>query len=286
MIRSISPRLLLALSLCAGAPAAAAAQEADYEARLTEVKGEVTVFTAEEPEGVPGSEDMPLVAGDRVKTAADSSAEVAFSGEHCVVLRSGSELSVTSVKRSDCVLTLALGSLLAKIQTLAGGGFQVQTPAAVASVRGTEFAVEVDAAEPDQTYVGVFDEGKVAVSGRTGQPELLKSNQETTVRRGQRPLAAYQLRRFVRHRQFMRSFRKRALALRKGWRAMDTQQRQAKRREMLQKLKQRREERLQKERQKQQKLRGRKGAKALRPDQEKMERRKKAIREKLRRPGN
>ncbi|MCX5794428.1 MAG: FecR domain-containing protein [Elusimicrobia bacterium] len=284
-------RVFLFAALLAGSwslrPARAQEAADEYEARLTEVKGEVTVFTSEEPDGVPGDQDMPLAAGDRVKTAADASAEVTLSGEHCVLLRAGSELAVTSVKRSRCVLTLALGSLLAKIQTLAGGGFQVQTPAAVASVRGTEFGVEVDAAQPDQTHVGVFDEGKVEVSGQTGQPELLKSNQETSVRRGARPLAAYQLRRFARHRQFMRAFRKRAQAVRNGWRALGLQARLGKRREMLQRLRQVREQRLEKARQKaQQKLRGRKGSKALRPDQEKMEKRKKAIRERLRRPGN
>jgi hypothetical protein len=157
----------------------------------------------------------------------------------------------------------------------------VRTPAAVASVRGTEFGVEVDGEETDQTHVGVFDEGKVAVAGASGEPELLKANQETSVRRGGRPMAAYQLRRFVRHRQFMRSFRKRAQAVRKGWRALAAAQRQQKRREMLQRLKQLRQQRLQKIQQIKQKAHGRQGNRGLRPDQEKMEQRKRSIRERL-----
>ena len=258
--------------------------EADYEARLTEAKGEVMVFTVEEPEGVPGDKDMPLAAGDRVKTGEDSSAEIVFSGEHCVSLRSRSELTLTALRRQDSELSLALGSLLAKIQSLTGGDFRVRTSAAVASVRGTEFGVEVDNEDPSQTHVGVFDEGKVAVTGAGGAPELLKANQETSVRRGGRPMAAYQLKRFTRQRQFMRGFRKRAQAVRKAWRPLAAGQRQQKRREMLQRLKQQRQQRLQKL----QKARVPKAQKARSPraDQQKMEQRKRAIRDRLRGGGN
>ena len=284
-------RIFIFTALLAGAWSGSAVQaaepaEGEYEARLTEVKGEVTVFTAEEPDGVPGDKDMPLVAGDRVRTASDANAEVTLSGEHCVCLRADSEFTVTSLKRGGCVLTLALGSLLAKVQALAGGDFRVATPAAVAAVRGTEFGVEVAAEHPDQTCVGVFDEGKVAVSGQMGQPELLKANQETSVLRGGRPMAAYQLRRFVRHRQFMRAFRNRVQAVRKNWRALGLQQRSARRREMLQRLKLVRQQRLQKVQQLRQNLRGRRVNRGPRPDQEKMEKLKRAIRGRLHQPGN
>ena len=216
-------------------PAWSQEPQAEYESRLTAVKGEVTVITAEAPEGVAGEADMPLAAEDKVKTGPDSSAELAFSGEHCVSLRSNSELAITSLKRDDAELNLALGSLLAMVRSLAGGSFRVRTPSAVAAVRGTEFGVEVEAGNPGQTHVGVFDEGKVAVSGQTGPPELLKSNQETSVRRGGQPLAAYQLRRFARHRQFMRTLRGRTAAMRRHWRALAPEQRQALRRRLLQK---------------------------------------------------
>jgi len=237
------PSIFLAAALFSGIPAQAQQPpaETEYEARLTEAKGEVTVFAAEEPEGVPGARDMPLSAGDKVKTGEDSSAEITFSGEHCVCLRSRSELTLTGLQRADSELSLALGGLLARVQALAGGGFRVRTPAAVASVRGTEFGVEVDG---EETHVGVFDEGKVTVAVQDGQPELLKANQETSVRRGGRPAAAYQLRRFVRHRRFMRSFRKRAHLVRKNWRALALAQRQQKRREVLQGLRQQRQQRL------------------------------------------
>ena len=133
-----SPRTLaIALIVVAGLPILSLAQaETDYEARLTEAKGEVTVFTADEPEGVPGGAGMPLLPGDKVKTGEDGSAEIALSGEHCISLRSRSELTLSNLRRADSELSLALGSLLAKVQSLAGGLFRVRTPSAVAAVRG------------------------------------------------------------------------------------------------------------------------------------------------------
>jgi hypothetical protein len=283
------PLVILAAALFWGPPAFSqpASGETEYEARLTEVKGEVTVFTAEEPEGVPGEKDLPLVPGDKVKTGADSSAEIFFSGEHCVALRARSELTLASLQRRDAELGLALGSLLAKVQSLAGGLFRVRTPAAVAAVRGTEFGVEIDEKDPEQTLVGVFDEGRVAVSGQGGAEELLKSNQETVVRRGGRPLPAYQLRRLARHRAQMRGFRKRSVLARKEWRSMTSEQRQAKRREMLPKLKLLRQQRLEKAQQLRDKARDKRPVRAApRQDQLKMEKRKAAIREMRRKQGN
>jgi len=260
----------------------------EVEARLTGVKGEVTVFTAEEPDGVSGDKDLPLVAGDRVKTSADASAELTLSGEHGISLRADSEFTITSLKRGGCVLTLARGSLLANVRTLAVGDFRVATPAAVAAVRGAEFGVEVDPEHPDQTHVGVFDEGRVTVSGQPGQSELLKANQETSVRRGGRPMVAYQLRRFVRQRQFMRTvFRNRVQDVRKNWHALDIQQRAARRREMLPGLRQLHQQRLQKLQQVKQ--RGRPSAAAVRhqrADQLKMEKFKQSIRDRQRQTGN
>ncbi|MBI5239700.1 MAG: FecR domain-containing protein [Elusimicrobia bacterium] len=288
MIKPSSRTLSLSLLVAASLPVLALAQaDADYEARLTEAKGEVTVFTAEEPEGVPGEKDMPLLPGDKVRTGEDSSAEIALSGEHCVCLRPHSELTLANLRRADSELSLALGSLLAKVQSLAGGLFRVRTPAAVAAVRGTEFAVEIDEADPELTSVGVFDEGKVSVSGADGAEELLKSNQETTVRRGSRPMPAYQLRRLIRHRAVMRSFRKRAGLMRKQWRALTPAQRQARRRELLPKLRMLRQQRLQKAQQLRDRAREKRPVRAApRMDQQKMEQRKRAIREKLRGRGN
>jgi hypothetical protein len=253
--------------------ASAAADE--YEARLTDVKGEVSVFTAEDPEGGPGAAQMPLQAGDRIKTGSDASAEIALSGEHWIVLRPDSEFTLASLKRADTELGLSLGGMLAAVAKLAAGGFRVRTPAAVAAVRGTEFAVEVTPEQ--QTQVAVFDEGQVEVRGQIGEPELLQTDQETIISRGRRPLVAYRIKRLSRQRQAMRSLRKRAGVERQSWRALDPEQRRQARQRMIEKLRQSRRERAMRPAKAKSRLR----EQALREDQKKMQKRKEAIRRRL-----
>lgn len=270
--------LALAAAPAHSQPAAPPAGSDQYDARLTEVKGEVTLYASDEMEGVPAEKDTPLEPGDRVTTGPDASAEIGLDGTHVISLGASSDFTLESPKRSDSILKLALGSLLAKIQSLAAGqGLRVRTPTAVAAVRGTEFGVDIPAETPDETHVGVFDEGRVEVQGGEGAPELLKSNQETSVRRGQRPLAAYQLRRFVRHRRFMRTFRKRAAALRQRWKALPPEKRRELRRNRFELMRERRQNLRQERRKAQQ---GRKPRKPVRKreDQEKMEKRREEIR--------
>src|SRR6185369_6738368 len=127
--------------------------------------------------------------------------------------------TLEETKRSQTAFKLSAGTFLAKIQKLlAAQSLVVKTPAAVAAVRGTEFGVEIDPANPGESHVGVFDEGKVEVRGQTGAPEIIIGGQETKVTKGQAPLHAYQLARLMKHRAFMRaSMRQRIQRLRKTW---------------------------------------------------------------------
>lgn len=271
------------LILAAGGAASAQDSSDHWDARLTEAKGQVTVYTTEEPEGVPAEKDMPLEAGDRVRTGEDSSAEIALDANHVLSLKDRSDFTLTAVRRMETEFSLSLGSLLAKIGSLLGSqNLRVRTPAAVASVRGTEFGVEVDPENPEETHVGVFDEGKVEVAGQAGPPENLISNQETRVLRGGRPLPAYQLKRFVRHRRFMRAFRKRAQALRKSWRALPPEKRRELRQKTLERMRERREKL--RERLKERPRKTRRERPEERPDRKKMEKFREEIRRRRRRP--
>ncbi|MBI5210856.1 MAG: FecR domain-containing protein [Elusimicrobia bacterium] len=250
-----------------------------WDARLTDVKGTVTVFTAgADAEGMPGDKDMPLEPGDRIRTGEDSSAEVAFEGDSVVVLKANTQMTVTSTRKNGVELGLSLGSLLAKIHSSLGlGGFGVRTPTAVASVRGTEFAVEVAGeGESGETHVGVFDEGKVEVSGTAaGEAETLMTNQETVVRRGQRPLPPYVLKRLMKHRKLVRGFGKRAQLLKKQWAALPPE----KRLEFRTKWMERARERMKKMREKAIRQKGKRGPAGPRLDREKMEKRRNNIRQ-------
>lgn len=280
---------LLALPLLAvvlAAAPAAAQEEADWEARLTQASGEVTVYTAQAPEGLPAEEDMPLEAGDRVSTGKNGSAEVALEqGAHLLVLRANSDFTLASVSRVSTEFKLSLGSLLARIQKLAAGySMRVRTPAAVAAVRGTEFAVEVAADNAEETYVAVFDEGQVEVSGETGKAERLISNQETKVARGRPPLPAYGLGRLLRHRAQVRGFSRRGVLVRKGWKQLAPEERMAARRQALERMRRKRLEMQEKIQQKRRQGPSEEQRKRLEEHRKKMEERRQKIKQRIKRP--
>jgi hypothetical protein len=185
---------LAALAVLLALPRAASAEGDRWDARIAAVSGDATVRPADGSPEASAEEGMPLEDGDLVVVGDGGFAEVALDGGSLVTVREGSEFVVEKTSRGEASFLLKAGSLLAKIQKLASGRFVVRTPTAVAAVRGTEFGVEVDG---ERTHVGVFDEGKVEVSGPTGPAELLISNQETVVAKGQAPLHAYQLKRFI-----------------------------------------------------------------------------------------
>ena len=114
----------------------------------------------------------------------------------------------------------------------------MRTPTAVAAVRGTEFGVDVAG---EETHVGVFDEGKVEVSGQSGETQTLQPNQETSVQRGRGPAKPYALKRLLRQRRRFAAFRRRALAMRRRWRRLAPARRRALRQRQLSRMRQRRQ---------------------------------------------
>lgn len=228
------PRHSIAVAMLVSLALPVFAQDAgEWDARLSESSGEVTVFTADEPEGVPANGELPLQAGDRVKTGAGGSAEITLDDGHVIRLREHTDFTLSGLDKARTEFSLALGSFLAKVQKLLGGHeLRVRTQTAVAAVRGTEFAVEVD---EDSTVVGVFDEGKVEVKGEGAGVELLNANMETKIPRGQAPLPPYILKKLARHRPFMREkMRARHKALRARFKRLPPEKRLELRKQWLQ----------------------------------------------------
>ncbi|MBI5629586.1 MAG: FecR domain-containing protein [Elusimicrobia bacterium] len=252
-----------------------------WDFRLMDVQGSVTVYTQEEPGGAAAQAGLPLEAGDRVSAGPNGSAEIGIGGKSLIALKSGSEIVLSSPQPGGALIELGLGSLLAKLEPLLPGqSLRVRTPTAVAAVRGTEFGVEFSA-EEKETLVGVFDEGRVEVSGGSGAMETLQANQETSISEGKPPLQPYVLRRLARQRAFMRAIPKRLRRMAKEWKALPPAQRRALRRRAFEEMRRRKEDRLQRQR-----LRDRRGPaqKRPRPDQERMERRREEIRRRRRTP--
>ena len=221
-------------------PAAAqdAATSDHWDARITAVTGEVVVHPAGGGDEVSAEAEMPLEEGDRVVTSAGASAEVALDGGSLIALRESTDFTLENTRKNASIFSVALGSILAKIQKLGSQSLSVRTPSSVAAVRGTEFGVDV---EGEQSHVGVFDEGRVEVrSPAGGAPAVLTPNQETSVARGQAPQKVVPLTRFAARRGMMRAHVTRLAAVRQHWKAMPAAQRRNVRAKALKRLRQRR----------------------------------------------
>ncbi len=242
----------LAVLLCAAPLRAqdAAAEPERWDARLTAVAGEVVVHPADGGEESAAETGMPLEEGDRVVTSAGAEAEVALDDGSLITLHENSDFTLEKTQKSGSIFSLSLGSMLAKIQKLGSQSLEVRTPSSVAAVRGTEFGVEV---EGENSHVGVFDEGRVEVSGSGGR-QVLAPNQETSVARGQPPRAAAPLKRFLVHRARMRAQLRRLRTIRRHWKKLPPAQREARRRQVLSRLRELRRAARQ-ERRKMQKIR-------------------------------
>ncbi|PIU20645.1 MAG: hypothetical protein COT18_01180 [Elusimicrobia bacterium CG08_land_8_20_14_0_20_59_10] len=213
----------------------------DYDARLSTFTGSVDVLAAGETDSWREAEaDMPLEAGDKVRTAQDSSAELTLDGGGLLRLGENSSTELSSLKTGSSSFFLRAGSLVAKIKGLlkAGQRFGVRTPAAVCAIRGTEFGVEHDE-EGGETTAGVFDEGSLSVSSLDGDgapiaEEMVEKGDEVNLRAGQRKFKPARMRRLIRHRKVLLAARGRLAKLGKNWKRLPQGKRQELRERFMQ----------------------------------------------------
>lgn len=119
--------------------------------------------------------------GDQLKTATDARASVTFDDGSRVDLSPGTSFTLQQATPAASEMKVTLGGLKAFISKSLNRRFQVRTPTAVCSVRGTEFAVSVD--RGGETRVQMFS-GLLAVSDRSGNEVLLKDTQSIDVTQG------------------------------------------------------------------------------------------------------
>jgi hypothetical protein len=117
--------------------------------------------------------------GDQVRTASGSRATVLFEdGTRAQIGPNGTFTLQESSPSAGATLKLGLGSLRAWVSKAVSKRFEVRTPTAVCSVRGTEFEVRVDGR--GDTNVQMFS-GLLAVADTAGNEVLLKDDQKITV---------------------------------------------------------------------------------------------------------
>lgn len=155
---------LMATIVLAGLHEASAADQPSAIAKLSRADGEVFVAAEGGAEGAARA-GQALVPGTRVRTGASGSAELVFNDGTRAQLRANSSMMLSGTKRVDSKkssVVLFFGRLWSKVTKASTNeaSYEVNTPNAVAGVRGTEFETAVG---DDGTVRVRVDEGKVAV---------------------------------------------------------------------------------------------------------------------------
>ncbi len=159
-------------------PGAALAQTSG---KLTQAQGAVFVKEGESAE-VPGKVGATLAGGSRIRTGPDGQAEVVFPDGSKLQVRPSTSVALSGAKRAEqkSSVVLFFGRVWSKVTRSVGGetSYEVNTPNAVAGVRGTEFETAV---ADDGTAKVVVTEGKVAVgSDVDSESEEVSRGEETT----------------------------------------------------------------------------------------------------------
>ncbi len=142
------------------------------DGRVVLTHGDVVVRTADTSiKGMPG---VLVRQGDQVRTGPESGVRLLLGGSAVVDLGANTSMVVTraGTSSSETKIKVWSGRLWARVSSLFGNNakFEVESPNAVAGVRGTEFIFDVS---PDGgTEVTVLD-GSVAVTARDGGPARL-----------------------------------------------------------------------------------------------------------------
>lgn len=148
-------------------------------ARLFDMSGKVEIRRAGAQDWLRVETQLIVHPGDSVKTGWRSRVQIEFDDGSRVELGSSSSyvLEKDGAGRTDTGMKLNFGWMKAWVQKLAKRKFDVRTPTAVCSVRGTEFAVNV---EGNKTSVDLF-RGLIAVGDVKGNESVLREGQHVTV---------------------------------------------------------------------------------------------------------
>lgn len=150
--------LPFALLLVAGTAAA------QTSGKITQVSGEAFTKSGEAAE-VPAKLGQAVPGGTIVRTGADGAAEVTLEDGSVLRVRASSRVQLSAAPRPEkkSSVVLFFGRVWSKVVRSSSGesNYEVNTPSAVAGVRGTEFETAV--ADNGKARVRV-SEGKVAVS--------------------------------------------------------------------------------------------------------------------------
>jgi hypothetical protein len=148
------------------------------KAKLTYFKGNISIFRKQAliyPET-----NMGIYPGDSIVTAEESTAEITYEDGSVSSVLPNSVLKVGQLKKENGLFSTKIktwvGSVLCKVQKLRkGDSFQVYTPTAVATVRGTVF--EASVSEANETSINILSGELLAKSLAEGAKTYLLKEQ-------------------------------------------------------------------------------------------------------------
>lgn len=134
-------------------------QETERSGRIVSFKGKVEVQRGAEKTWTSAEVGMILDEGDKIRTKENSRAVMDVTGvsgeEATVEIKELSQLMIVELVKDEekkahkTLLDLAIGSVLIKAKEMQSeeSDFEIKTPTSVTGIRGTAFAVEVEALE-------------------------------------------------------------------------------------------------------------------------------------------
>lgn len=154
------------------------------------IKGDVRIF----PKGAEARAVLKMGdvvgQGDQIETGKESAVEITFKDGSTFFLKSDTRVSIKAARQRQPYfiirrLFVPAGRTMMRIQKSTGedSRFEIHTPSAVSSARGTQFRVSVDNDKTTRTEVLA---GVVGVAG-TGKEVMLDQGQGTWVEKGKRP---------------------------------------------------------------------------------------------------
>ncbi len=144
--------------LVVGVASSAFTEEVKRSAKVVDYEGQVEARLMGERKWAPAESEMVLTEGDILRTRRDSWALLNLDGDGetaTVTVQENSQLLISKLTRDEAegsqetLLDLGLGKVLIEAEKLHSekSKFEVKTPTSVVGVRGTTFAVEVEALE-------------------------------------------------------------------------------------------------------------------------------------------
>jgi len=159
-------------------------------ATLTVLHGEVAAQKSGAADFAPALDGDLLTNGDTVRADAAGNAVITFFDGSTLTVESGAQARIVSLARTggaaiQVAIEQTLGRTWASVQNLgAGSSFQIRTPAATATVRGTAFETIVATVNGISSTTVKTTEGQVAVQGSAGGQTTVGPGQEVQVAQG------------------------------------------------------------------------------------------------------